>query len=72
MFRTMKFGFALLTAVEEAEPEIEKLAQESASPEGLTAREAWPAVKQAGDALMQTSAGDVVIYHHRATPQGDA
>lgn len=62
MFKTMKFAFALLAAVEEAEPEIEKLATEGASPGGLTAREAWPLVKKAGDALMETAAGDVVVY----------
>ena len=63
MFKKMKFAFALLAAVEEAEPELEKLAAESASPGGLTAREVWPVVKKAGDALMETAAGDVVIYH---------
>ena len=65
MFRKTKLVFFIIDAVEEAEPEIEKLAADAASPGGLTAREAWPEVKKAGDALMETSAGDVVIYHAR-------
>ena len=71
MFRTMKFAFLISSMLEEVEPEVEKLAEASASPEGLTAREIWPFVKKGGDALMETPAGDMVIYHHRAKPHGN-